>query len=69
MDDYTPVLGQEFIVTPGMTQHVFTLTTTDDEFFEYSENFTVSMAINNGGSATVGPRSTAMVTINDNDGK
>ena len=59
-----------FVIPASTTEYNFDILTTDDELFESRENFTVSLSIIGGGNGAVtGPRSTAVVTITDNDGR
>ena len=67
--DYTPISRQTFVLSPGTTEHSFFIPTRDDQVLEYAENFTVTMDISGDTGAVLGPRSSVLVTIVDNDGK
>ena len=68
-EDYTAVSGEVVTFAPGSTSRTITLEILEDRTAEDQfETFTVELAVLDADKATLGSRSTATVTIEDNEG-
>ena len=67
-EDYRRVVDGSVTFAPGETSRTFAVQILDDEVAEVAETFTVSLAVVDVGTVTLGSQSTATVTITDNEG-
>ena len=68
-EDYRRVVDGSVTFAPGETSRTFAVQILDDEVAEVAETFTVSLAVVDVGTVTLGSQSTATVTVTDNEGE
>ena len=68
-EDYRGVAAEAVTFAPGATTQTFAVQILDDEVAEVAETFTVSLAVVDADTVTLGSQSTATVTVTDNEGE
>ena len=66
-EDYRGVAAEAVTFAPGATTQTFAVQILDDEVAEVAETFTVSLAVVDADTVTLGSQSTATVTVTDNE--
>ena len=68
-EDYRRVVDGSVTFAVGETSRTFAMQILDDEVAEVDETFTVSLAVVDADTVTLGSQSTATVTVTDNEGE